>query len=316
VIRTITLNTGFDETVTVSSLPFGGVADLLCRESLPSGKGINAGRVVRALGAEVVVYGLIGKSDHQPFRDSLWRQGVESRMVEVDAPTRCNLTLVVKDLDQPAAHFRAPGFSLRDETPVRKLRAQLRADTRPGDIVSLHGSTPEGLPDTTWTEFAQVALQQGALVLVDIYGPALAKLIATVGATCCKPNEHEIAGLPVCPGNDRIDAARAALRFMRRNAVQLPLVTMGAEGLMFALGDELWRAQLAPSAARISVGAGDACAAGMLVALQEGAEPAVETVRASIAAAVAHVESTPLEQFAARARHLRERVQISAAGRI
>ena len=46
-IRTVTLNTGFDELFTVSALDFGGVSDLREHRTLASGKGINAARVHR-----------------------------------------------------------------------------------------------------------------------------------------------------------------------------------------------------------------------------------------------------------------------------
>lgn len=314
-IRTITLNTGFDETVSVSSLSFGGVADLFSRQSLPSGKGINAGRVVRALGAPVVVYGLIGGAEHEAFRESLAEHGVESRMVEVDAPTRRNLTLAVKDIAKPAAHFRAPGFSLRDKAPIEQLKARLRSETQPGDIVSLHGSTPDGLDAATWTEIALVARDCGAQLLADVYGPSLPRLIASVETTCCKPNEHEVGTLPIAAETDAAGTAMSALHFMSRHQVRLPVVTLGVQGLLFAVGEDIWQAKLAPTVARVSVGAGDACAAGMLVALQEGCESLHEVARAGIAAAVAHVEATPPEQFSDRARLLRQSVELVAVGK-
>jgi fructose-1-phosphate kinase PfkB-like protein len=43
-IRTITLNTGFDEVFTVSGISFGGVERVLDHSELAAGKGINAAR--------------------------------------------------------------------------------------------------------------------------------------------------------------------------------------------------------------------------------------------------------------------------------
>ena len=308
-IRTITLNTGFDETVVVSDIDFGGVGALLSRESVPSGKGVNAGRVVRALGGDVVVYGLVGQADVRQFQALIAVEGVESRLVAVDASTRRNLTLVSRSSAEPAAHFRADGFSFTDATPVEQLIGLLRTDIRVGDIVSLHGSTPDGLDAGTWTRFAALARRQGARVVADIYGPALRHLLSSVPVTICKPNEHEIQGLADVGKEKQRDAVAAALRLMCSHGVQMPVVTLGADGLMFAFGDELWQAALTPSAARISVAAGDACAAGMLVALQTGTEPGFEVIRHGIAAAVAHVEETPLHEFVARTNDLLQSVR-------
>ncbi|HEY0514010.1 MAG TPA: hypothetical protein VGH73_19030 [Thermoanaerobaculia bacterium] len=49
-IRTVTLNTGFDEVFTVSAVDFGGVTETQRHVTLASGKGINAARTIAALG--------------------------------------------------------------------------------------------------------------------------------------------------------------------------------------------------------------------------------------------------------------------------
>src|SRR4051794_10511457 len=86
-IRTVTLNTGFDELFTVSALDFGGVSDLREHRTLASGKGINAARTIAALGEPVKAYGLIGRADRDRFQSLLERDGVETALVPIDAPT-------------------------------------------------------------------------------------------------------------------------------------------------------------------------------------------------------------------------------------
>jgi fructose-1-phosphate kinase PfkB-like protein len=84
VIRTITLNTGFDEFYIVDDIEFGGVRQVRSHYTLASGKGINAARVACALGARVTAYGLVGKNDQERFGTLLQDAHVESRLVTVD----------------------------------------------------------------------------------------------------------------------------------------------------------------------------------------------------------------------------------------
>jgi len=297
-IRTVTLNTGFDEVFTVNCLTFGGVADVLARRVFPSGKGINAARVVAALGTPVVAYALVGADDHDTFAAHLAGEGVECRLAPVPGGTRRNLTLLVDD-GQPAAHFRGRGFELVDEAPVRSLLGILLGDIRPGDIVSLHGATPSGLPTTTWASFAAAASSRGARVMADIYGAPLVELVERCALLACKPNEEEAQVLPVpvqhSPG--------AALRYLASRGVQFPTISLGARGLAFLRDDALWVARCPVSDARMLVGAGDACTAGLAVALWEGAEGA-DAARRGVAAAGAHVEGRSASDLGARAREL------------
>ena len=73
-IRTVTLNTGFDELFTVSALEPGGVTEAREHRTLASGKGINAARTIAALGEPVKAYGLVGKADRDLFRRLLERE--------------------------------------------------------------------------------------------------------------------------------------------------------------------------------------------------------------------------------------------------
>jgi 1-phosphofructokinase family hexose kinase len=292
-IRTVTLNTGFDELFTVSALDFGGVSDLREHRTLASGKGINAARTIAALGEPVKAYGLIGRADRDLFQGLLNRDGVETALVPIDAPTRRNLTLLDLASGRPAAHFRAPGFTLDDPAPVDALLAELENDVQPGDLVSLHGSLPEGLDPRTWARLGRAALDRGAFLLLDLYGEPLLHAL-DLPVALAKPNEEEIRILPGVTGPDD------ALRYLAARGVGLPVVSRGAKGLSFLVDGRIGTARQAVEKPRFLVGAGDACMAGLIVGRQRGL-PVLEAVRFAAAVAAAHVAGERLEEIGLKA---------------
>ena len=307
-IRTVTLSTGFDEVFTVDRVEFGGAANVLSSRVLASGKGVNAARAIAALGGPVTAYALIGKPDRDAFAESLEREGIPARLSTVPGGTRRNLTLLASDR-QPAAHFRGPSFVLEDEAPVRELFATVLSEVRPGDLVSLHGATPSGLPATTWARFAVEATLQGASVVADVYGPALGALVERCALLACKPNQEEIKGLPL---NDAGEPG-SALRYLASHGVQLAAVSLGPDGLTFLSHGVAWNARCPVKTPRMLVGAGDACVAGLAVALHRGAEHS-EAARYAVAVASAHVEGCEASDLALRTRALLAAVSIEPCG--
>lgn len=313
-IRTITLNTGFDETFVVSETVPGGVSDVLERKVQPSGKGVNAARALAALGLPVRVYGLVGRADEGLFAQQLAEEGIESTLAAVDGVTRRNLTLLSSREGLPAAHFRAPGFSLRDDNSIATLLGRLAEECRRGDIVSLHGSTPTGLPSPTWARFARLARERAARLVIDVYGQALPTTLADGGATLCKPNQEEMRVLPGAQVGVVAEAARAALRWMNAHGVELPLISLGGNGVVYLEGGHVFSAALPVARPKILVGAGDACVAGLVAGLSRPGAAKARIAAEGIATAAAHVEGCSDSDLARRARELLEAVRVSDLG--
>lgn len=280
-IRTVTLNTGFDEVFLVSAVTPGGVTEVRSHVTLASGKGINAARTIASLGEPVKAYALIGRADLKPFRDLLEKDRVESSLIPIAASTRHNLTLLDESSGRPAAHVRAPGFTIDDPSPVEELTAELVRDLRPGDRVILHGSTPQGLDARTWAWIGKAVVEKGAALLLDIYGEPLLHALE-LPVEVCKPNEEEIRVLPV-------SGVDAALRFLADKGVKLPVVSQGEKGMRFLIAGRIGTERKAVERPRFLVGAGDAAMAGLAVALQRELQP-LDAVRYATAVAAAHVE--------------------------
>lgn len=313
-IRTVTLNTGFDETYIVSDVEFGGVSDVLQYHSEASGKGINASRTIRRLGEDVRAYALIGQPDRELFSKALLGDGIAATLATVNAPTRRNLTLLSQSSISPAAHFRAPGFTISVSEALSDLVSRLEDDCSPGDIISLHGSTPDASPPDVWCLFSAVAKRKKARLAADVYGAPLRRLLEDNPLFLCKPNEDEIRILPGASNANAETATKQALIYMLDHGVKLPAVTRGPKGIWFVEAGHLLSAAVEIDHASVLVGAGDACMAGMVAAMGQTNATFREIVAFGAAAAAAHVEGTPKAEFAKRTEILLGRAIVSDLG--
>jgi 1-phosphofructokinase family hexose kinase len=310
VIRTVTLSTGFDEIFAVSALEFGAVSRVVSHQSVASGKGINAARVARALGAPVTAYGFVGGHEIASFAAQLGQSGIVSSLVPLTEPTRRNLTVSIEGMHQPAAHCRAEGFIVADPAPLDELISQLTAHVAAGDLVSLHGATPPGLPDGTWRRLGTLVTDAGARLVADVYGPALIDVLEHCAVLACKPNEEELRVLPGAQHATVREAGRAALRYMAQRQVSLPLVSLGADGVLFLDGGDVWSARIRVDHPVMLVGAGDALVAGILTSVDSGVSAASDLVVRALGIAAAHVEGADLGSLSQRGADASRRVEI------
>lgn len=285
-LRTVTLNTGYDDYYTVGDIVWGGVSTNKDYRSVCSGKGISCARAAVALGLETVAYALVGARDVADYSSRLDAESIPHRLVDVPGSTRHNLTLVDATGAKVAAHFVGKGYELADRTPLEELTALVLADIKPGDVVTLNGSTPAGLPDDTWAGLAEAAKARGAVVVVDAQRGALAAALEVPGVLAFKPNDDEILALPGI--KDSADPVGAALAAFEHAGAQLPLVSLGADGVAFLDGGRRVRGACRVERPIQSVMAGDTFVAGLAWGYLQGGDKE-SWVRHALAAAAAHV---------------------------
>lgn len=309
-IRTITLNSGFDDIYTVSDVVFGGVAELRAHKMLASGKGVNAARIAGALGTPVMAYALVGRADKELFSELLRGENINSHLQIVEASTRHNVTLISDASTHPSAHFRAPGFHLASAVPIARLIKRLRTDTTAGDVVTLNGSCPTGLGTGVWREIGEAAVETGARLVVDVQGQHLVEVLATLPLAVCKPNDAEMYDIPGVAGLPRWEGVRQALHYMRGRDVKLPVVTLGPDGVAFAADGKAWVATCRVAHPRLTVGAGDALAGALAAAIDRLGKLDADMVKEATAVASAFVAGTPLDHLPVVLDLFREQVNV------
>jgi 1-phosphofructokinase family hexose kinase len=309
-IRTVTLNPGFDDCFDVTAIRWGQVDRVSRFDSKPSGKGVNLARVARWLGAPVCAYSLVGEPDEQEFSRLLHAEGIDHVLRPVPGPTRHNLTIYSEAAGSAASHAVGPGFLIGDPAPVEDLMARLVDQTRPGDIVTLNGSLPIGLASDTWARLGTSLRNRGAAIVLDLQGEPLVAALCSGPALAAKPNEDEALALPSVKADaGRWSQIEHALKDLTDLGVQLPMVTMGAEGVAFAVGSDVYHAACPVERPRVVVGAGDAFLAGVVTALHQNPGGLIPAINAGLAAAAAHVSGASGPELAPTAQRLGSRIE-------
>ncbi len=243
----------------------------------PGGGGINVARVLRRLGARACAIVLVGGHSGAWLVDLLRAEGLEHVVVPVGAATRISFDLleasghreyrIVPDGEPVSAGEAAAALAVLEDHAAHWLVAS--------------GSLAPGLPDDF---YRQVAARKGAArVAVDCSGRGLLALRGA-GIDLLKLSRGELAALT---GASAETLGACALALVRDGTARMVAVTLGEQGAVLAVGDELVRLPARPVEVRSTVGAGDAFLAGLVLALDHGLDAAAALAGAIDASAAA-----------------------------
>ncbi len=262
-IITITLNTTVDRTIEVDDFkPFGLNVGRLIR-TLPAGKGVNVSRLLSTLGTPSIATGLVGKREVSVYEENLSGTLVETDFVELDEPTRENVTIV--DPSRGETHIREEGSAVSSEH-IRLFGEKLRGRIKRGDSVVFAGSLPPGVSAQDLRKMLEICSQQGAKIYLDTKGEIL-RACADI-ADVIKPNVDELREMLESSSQDINDL----LAQLRKSRAGVSLVTCGADGAYYTKGDTCIHAAFEgpPFKPVSSVGCGDAFLAGFIHCIETG----------------------------------------------
>ncbi|MFK4145817.1 1-phosphofructokinase family hexose kinase [Streptomyces sp. NPDC004065] len=287
-ILTVTLNTAVDITYRVPSLrPHSShrVSEVTER---PGGKGVNAARVLAALGHEVTVTGFAGGTTGGELRGLLARvPGVTDALVPVAGPTRRTIA-VVDERTGDTTQLNEPGpvVSPAEWSAFQDVYEDLLGSV---SAVALCGSLPPGLPVGAYAGLVRTARAAGVPVLLDTSGEALRRAVAA-RPDLVKPNADELAELTGShePGRAAQDA--------RRRGARAVVASLGPDGLFAHTPEGVWRATPPARVRGNPTGAGDSAVAGLLSGLVERL-PWPDRLARAVALATATVLSPTAGEF-------------------
>ena len=296
-ILCVTLNPALDITHHVPGADWAGVNRPEQVRERPGGKGLNVARVLRALGAEVLVLGLAGGAAGEEVRAGLDAAGVPARFTPVAGATRRTFTVVDQVRGQSASFHEAGPAVGADEWAAFTVAYEESLAGCEAAVFS--GSLPSGVPAGAYADLTGRAAAAGVPVLLDAHGEALLRG-AEAGPAIVKPNLAELeaaSGLRLSgpDGADYPAVARAARR-LRAAGPDAVVVTLGPAGLWAATRTRTWRAVPSGPVAGNPVGAGDAVAAGLVHGLVTG-RPWEERLRHAVALGSAAVAAPAAGEF-------------------
>jgi len=269
-VATVTLNPAIDQTLSIPDFAVGQVNRVEWEQADPGGKGVNVAAFLAGFGIPVSVTGFLGSENAEIFRAFFKDKGIADRFVTVPGRTRAN----VKILDRPnkrITDINLPGLAFSGEH-LAALRAAIDGLANDHDWFVLSGSMPSGTPETVYADLVADLRSRGKQVVLDASGPAFARSVAALPAalpTVIKPNTDELEELAGRRLPDQASILSAVDELIGRG-IGCVIVSMGAEGAIFAEGSR--RVLVRPPAVivRSTVGAGDAMVAGFIVGRLRG----------------------------------------------
>ena len=232
-----------------------------------SGKGLNVARALTYLEHPAVAVAPLGGAFGDMIAEAVMGSGVNLRAITA-APTRCNVKVI--DLDGTLSEFNTAGETLDVVTwqACQDTIAHALTDTPPSDAhrpqqryLVLSGSLPPGVDTDAYAALTQTWQAQGVRVVVDASGDAL-RAAYDARPWLLKPNQDELAtlGYPVTT----LEQARAAAMTLQASGVANVIVTLGAQGAVFALEQGCITIPALPVAVTSPVAAGDTLLAAFL----------------------------------------------------
>ncbi|MBN2450889.1 MAG: hypothetical protein JXR77_10900 [Lentisphaeria bacterium] len=251
------LNPAWQRTVVLASLVPGAVNRAASVVESGGGKGVNAARAARIVGARVTVALFAGGHTGDLLLEDLRRQGIDPVHVPVPGATRICTTLVdeaarrVTEIIEPSAAV----------TPAAvDAMAQALAPALAGvDGVALCGTCPPGVPQELYGRVASAARRRGLPVVLDSVRDVDETLRGVVDVL--KINADELRGL-----SGREDVGRGAADLIGAGAARWIAITDGPRDA-FLFGNRTAYRLALPDLAPIRnpIGAGD-CATALLLA--------------------------------------------------
>lgn len=229
---------------------------------IPAGKGINVAKVIKTLGEDVCVIGLMPELDIKKSSDYLQNLDINFHFHPIPGCLRINTTILESGTNC-ISHINSEGASL----PLRiqeEFAVFQKSHIKDGDLWCFSGSVPRGFEDDIYGRMLKACADVGTGALLDSRDNAL-KFGLRSKPLMIKPNLSELEGLS---GEQIKGVHHIALRGKRfiDMGISYIFISLGADG-MIAIHDNDCLLCSAPQVRTIdTVGCGDALVAGLLVA--------------------------------------------------
>ncbi|PTT88626.1 ribokinase, partial [Pseudomonas sp. HMWF005] len=247
--------------------------------TVSGGKGANQAVAAARLGAQVAMIGCVGNDDYGvQLRDALLAEQIDCQAVSVVEGSSGVALIVVDDHSQNAIVIVAGANGAMTPAVIDRFDAVLQN----ADVIICQLE----IPDATVGYALKRARTLGKTVILNP-APASRPLPADWFAAIdyLIPNESEAAALSGLPVESRESAEKAASRLIAMGAGKV-IITLGAEGSLFANGKGFEHFRAPKVKAVDTTAAGDTFVGGFAAALADGKSEAEAIRYGQIAAAL------------------------------
>ncbi len=304
----VTPNAALDRTMLVPDFAIGRISRIPRSITVPGGKGLNVARALRVLGGEPLAMGLLGGHTGRMVAALVMEEGFRARWTWFEGETRtCSIIALPAGnstvINEEGRIEAGDWLALADDIPRVAAETGARA-------ICLCGSLPLGAPAAAPADLIARLKAMRLRVWVDSSGPALEAAIEA-RPYAIKVNRDELAealGQSLETQAEIVAAGQA----MAARGIGIVVVSLGASGALLVAEDRVVQA-LPPAIQPVDpIASGDCLHAGIVQALETGADLA-EALRRGVAAGTVNALYAGGAQFSL-ARYLevleRTRVQI------
>lgn len=253
-IYTVTLNPSIDYIVRLDQVEVGSVNRMDSDDKFAGGKGINVSRVLKRLEIENTATGFIGGFTGKFITDTLEKEAIATRFVQVSEDTRINVK--IKADQETEINGTGPSVSKEQLDELKAILSGLTA----ADTVVFAGSSNKNLGNVIYKELIGLTRQSGAQVVCDFEGQTLIDSLE-FQPLLVKPNNHELGDIFGVELTSLDEIEKYAREILAKGA-QNVIISMAGDGALLVTQDGTYFAKPIKGTVKNSVGAGDSMVAG------------------------------------------------------
>jgi tagatose 6-phosphate kinase len=255
---TLTLNPAIDTLYLVDSFRLDAINRAKEVYRYAGGKGLNVSKVLSLCGIDVVCHGFMGGGNGEQLAQLMADKSLKNGMTPIAGETRVCLNIISP---AGATELLEPGPIISRTEQVLFLQ-QLEQNLHTGELVTISGSLPQGLPSDFYAQIILLAETKGAKVIVDSSGKALVEAVKKK-PWGIKINEDEFSQLV---SEDLTVGATLQQQMLSLRDIPLIMVTQGNKGATLKYEEQFLQATI-PALNVVNVtGSGDSVLAGLCAA--------------------------------------------------
>jgi len=251
-ITTLTLNPAIDKTLILEDFVVNGINRVKSINMEPGGKGINASKIIKALGGETIALGIIGGRDGDAILSMLNDRDIPQDFIRIKGETRTN-TKIVDIKNSTCTDVNEIGPSL-EKDELDKLMENIVFYSKKSDILILSGNAQSSISKSIYKDIIE-HVKENTKTILDSSGEPLKEGIKAI-PWMIKPNIEELREF-TNKGLSDVEELILECKALIKTGISYICVSLGKDGLLLMSEDEACLAIPPDVMAKSTVGAGD-----------------------------------------------------------
>lgn len=264
-ILAITMNPSVDISYPLDHLKIDTVNRVSSVTKTAGGKGLNVARVIHQLNEPVSTSGVLGGTIGDYISKQLNEVGLQEEFLHIPQESRNCIAILHDDGQQTEVLEAGPTLTAQQQTEFMQHFADLLNKV---SLVTISGSLPQGFTTDLYAQMIEAAAKQNVKVILDSSGDSLLSGISGKNKPLLiKPNQEEIAQLVGRKLAGLSDLQTALLTEDIFTDLGWVVVSLGKDGALAKVGQEIYRVSIPKINAVNPVGSGDSTVAGLAVGI-------------------------------------------------